>query len=107
PVSAVRLGHRVRIGFGRAVREGIFHRSLQLSAREVNHFGPSSLITRVTNDVQQVQLLVVMSCTLMLAAPVTIVGGIIMALHQNVGLSWLLGASMPLLMLSFGVLISR
>ena len=54
-----------------------------------------------------VQLLVVMSCTFLLAAPVTIVGGVIMALHQNVGLSWLLGASMPLLILSFGLLITR
>jgi ATP-binding cassette subfamily B protein len=106
-VSAVYLGSKVAMGFGRDVREGLFHRSLQLSAREVNHFGPSSLITRVTNDVQQVQLLVVMSCTFLLAAPITIVGGVIMALHQNVGLSWLLGASMPLLMLSFGLLISR
>jgi len=106
-VSAIYLGSRVAMSFGRDVREGVFHRSLQLSAREVNHFGPSSLITRVTNDVQQVQLLVVMSCTFLLAAPVTIVGGIIMALRQNAGLSWLLGASMPLLMLSFGLLISR
>lgn len=106
-VAAVRLGARVAMGFGRDVRSALFHRSLQFSVREVNHFAPSSLITRVTNDVQQVQMLVVMGCTMLLAAPVTIVGGVIMALHQNAGLSWLLGASMPLLLLSFGILISR
>jgi ATP-binding cassette, subfamily B, multidrug efflux pump len=106
-VAATYYGSSVAMGFGRDVRSALFHRSLSFSAREVNHFGPSSLITRVTNDVQQVQMLVVMGCTMLLAAPVTIVGGVIMALHQNAGLSWLLGASMPLLLLSFGILISR
>jgi ATP-binding cassette subfamily B protein len=73
----------------------------------VNHFGPASLITRVTNDVQQVQMLVVIGCNMLLAAPVTIVGGVILALHQNAGMAWLLGASMPLLLLVFGLLMSR
>ena len=106
-VSAVYIGSRVAMGFGRDVRDALFHRSLQLSAREVNQIGAPSLITRVTNDVQQVQLLVVMSCTMVLAAPVTIVGGVIMALRQDAGLSWLLGWSMPALAICLGIIIGR
>jgi ATP-binding cassette subfamily B protein len=106
-VAAFYLGARVATGFGRDVRANLFHRSLEFSSREVNHFGPASLITRVTNDVQQVQMLVVMGCNMLLAAPVTIVGGVIMALYQNAGMAWLLGASMPLLLIAFGLLISR
>jgi ATP-binding cassette subfamily B protein len=106
-VAAFYYGARVATGFGRDVRENLFRRSLEFSAREVNHFGPASLITRVTNDVQQVQMLVVMGCNMLLAAPVTIVGGVIMALHQNAGMAWLLGASMPLMLIAFGILISR
>ncbi len=104
-IAAVYLGSRVAMGFGRDVRNALFHRSVQLSSREVNHLGAPSLITRVTNDVQQVQLLVVMSCTMVLAAPVTIIGGIIMALRQDAGLSWLLGLSMPVLAVALGTII--
>lgn len=106
-VCAVYLGSRIAMGFARDVRSNLFHRSLEFSAREVGDLGAASLITRVTNDVQQVQLLVVMSCTMLLAAPITIVGGTFMALHQNAGLSWLLGANMPLMVICFGILISR
>jgi ATP-binding cassette subfamily B multidrug efflux pump len=104
-ICAVYLGSRVAMGFGRDVRDALFHRSIQLSAREVNHLGAPSLITRVTNDVQQVQLLVVMSCTMVLAAPVTVVGGVILALNQDAGLSWLLGLSMPILAIALGIII--
>ena len=106
-VAAVYLGSRIAMGFSRDVRDALFHRSLELSSREVGHLGAASLITRVTNDVQQVQMLVVMACTMMLAAPITIVGGIFMALRQDAGLSWLLGANMPLMVICFGFLISR
>jgi len=106
-VAAVYLGSRVAMGFGRDVRSALFHRSVQLSAREVNQLGAPSLITRVTNDVQQVQLLVVMSCTMVLAAPVTIVGGVIMALRQDAGMAWLLAVSMPALAICLGVIIGR
>jgi ATP-binding cassette subfamily B protein len=106
-VSAIYLGSRVAMGFARDVRHDLFHRSLEFSAREVNNLGAASLITRVTNDVQQVQMLVVMGCTMLLAAPITIIGGIFMALHQNAGLSWLLGANMPLMVICFAILISR
>ncbi len=106
-VAAVYLGSRIAMGFSRDVRKAVFHRSLELSAREVGELGAASLITRVTNDVQQVQMLVVMACTMMLAAPITIIGGIFMALRQDAGLSWLLGANMPLMVICFGFLISR
>src|SRR5581483_1737668 len=106
-VAAIFLGSRVAMGFARDVRHDLFHRSLEFSAREVNQLGAASLITRVTNDVQQVQMLVVMACTMLLAAPITIIGGIFMALHQNAGLSWLLGANMPLMVICFALLISQ
>jgi ATP-binding cassette subfamily B protein len=105
-IAAVYLGSRIAMGFSRDVRSALFHRSLEFSAREVGDLGAASLITRVTNDVQQVQMLVVMSCTMLLAAPITIIGGIFMALHQDAGLSWLLGANMPLMVICFGILIS-
>jgi len=106
-VIAVYVGARVAMGFGRDVRSELFHRSIALSAREVNEISAPSLITRVTNDVQQVQLLVVMSCTMVLAAPVTIVGGVFLALRQEAGLSWLLGVSMTALAVSLGIIIGR
>ena len=95
---AVYVGSRVAMGFGRDVRDGLFHRVTAFSAQEVNTFGPPSLITRITNDVQQVQMLVVMTCTLALAAPITIVGGVVMAVRQDAGLAWLLAVSMPVLL---------
>jgi ATP-binding cassette subfamily B multidrug efflux pump len=96
-VVAVYFGARTAMSFGRDVRGALFSRVSSFSAREVAHFGAPSLITRTTNDVQQVQMLVVMTCTMMIAAPIMAVGGIIMALRQDLGLSWLLGVSVPLL----------
>lgn len=106
-ITAVYLGAKVAMGFGRDVRNALFARSVRFSAREVNQLTAPSLITRLTNDVQQVQMLVVMCCTMVLAAPVTVVGGVILALHQNVRMSWLLGASAPILGICLGLLISR
>ena len=85
----------------------MFHRVGTFSAREVNRFGAPSLITRTTNDVQQVQMLVLLTCTLMVSAPIMCVGGIIMALQQDVGLSWLILVSVPILVAAIGVIISR
>ena len=73
-IGAVYLGARVAMGFGRDVRGSLFHTVTAFSAREVGSFGAPSLITRITNDVQQVQMLVVMAATMALAAPITIVG---------------------------------
>ena len=106
-VAAVYCGARMAMALGRDVRSELFHRVTDFSAREVNLFGAPSLITRITNDVQQVQMLVVMTCTLAVAAPITVIGGIVMALRQDVGLSWLLLVSLPALALSVGLVIRR
>ncbi|HEV8628560.1 MAG TPA: ABC transporter ATP-binding protein [Acidimicrobiia bacterium] len=104
---AVYYGSRVAMGFGRDVRDALFHRVTGFSSREMNRFGAPSLITRITNDVQQVQTMVVMAANLALAAPVTVVGGIILAVHQDGGLAWLLAFSMPILILAMTAVVSR
>jgi ATP-binding cassette subfamily B multidrug efflux pump len=106
-VVAVYFGARTAMSFGRDVRGALFHKVSGFSAREVAHFGPPSLITRTTNDVQQVQMLVVMSATMMVAAPIMAVGGVIMALREDLGLSWLLGVSVPVLAVLIGVIVRR
>ena len=106
-IGAVWFGARVAMAFGRDVRSGIFHRVGAFSAREVATFGAPSLITRTTNDVQQVQLLVVMFCTMFVAAPIMCVAGVIMALQEDVGLSWLLLVCVPALAISIGLIVSR
>jgi ATP-binding cassette subfamily B protein len=106
-ITAVYYGSRTAMGFGRDVRSALFHRVTDFSAREVNTFGAPSLINRITNDVQQVQLLVAMTCTLALAAPITAIGGVIMALRQDAGLAWLLAISVPVLLISVLSVMSR
>src|SRR6202521_3733165 len=106
-IAAVYFGARSAMGFGRDVRSAIFHRVGTFSAREVNQFGAPSLITRNTNDVQQVQMLVLMTCTLMIAAPIMCVGGIIMALRQDVGLSWLMVVCIPVLVVAIALIVVR
>jgi len=106
-VIAVRLGARMAMAFGRDVRSGIFHQVGKFSAREVATFGAPSLITRTTNDVQQVQLLVVMMATMFVAAPIMCVAGVIMALQEDVGLSWLLLVCVPALVICIGLIVSR
>ena len=106
-IAAVYFGARAAMAFGRDLRSAIFHRVGTFSARELNHFGAPSLITRNTNDVQQVQMLVVLTCTMMVAAPIMCVGGIIMALRQDVGLSWLMVVSIPVLVLAIGLIVTR
>jgi ATP-binding cassette subfamily B protein len=105
--AAVYYGSRASMGFGRDVRSAIFHRVTSFSAREVARFGAPSLITRITNDVQQVQVLVLMTCTLLVAAPVMAVGGVVMALREDTGLSWILVVSVPILALCLSLVISR
>ncbi|WP_459647652.1 ABC transporter ATP-binding protein [Kitasatospora sp. Ki12] len=96
-IGAVLIGARVAMAFGRDLRAAVFDRVQSFSAREVGQFGAPSLITRTTNDVQQIQMLALMSFTLMVAAPIMCVGGIIMALNQDVPLSGLLLAVVPAL----------
>lgn len=106
-IGAVYLGARTAMGLGRDVRSSVFHRVGEFSSREVSHFGAPSLITRTTNDVQQVQMLVMMSCTLMVTAPIMCVGGIIMALQEDFGLSWLLLICVPVLLLAISQIVVR
>ncbi|MFE7124304.1 ABC transporter ATP-binding protein [Streptomyces sp. NPDC057617] len=106
-IGAVYYGARTAAALGRDVRAAIFGRVQSFSAREVGHFGAPSLITRTTNDVQQVQMLVLMSFTLMVSAPIMCVGGIIMALGQDVPLSVVLLAVVPLLGVSVGLIVKR
>jgi ATP-binding cassette, subfamily B, multidrug efflux pump len=84
---------------GRDLRAAVFGKVQRFSAREINQFGTASLITRNTNDVQQIQLLLQIALTILILAPITAVGGVIMALRENVTLSWLLVVVIPLLAL--------
>jgi ATP-binding cassette subfamily B protein len=106
-VVAVYFGARTAMSFGRDVRGALFGTVARFSAREVAQFGAPSLITRTTNDVQQVQMLVVMSATMMVTAPIMAVGGVIMALREDVGLSWLLVVSVPVLAVLIALIVTR
>ncbi|HEV7722322.1 MAG TPA: ABC transporter ATP-binding protein [Iamia sp.] len=106
-VAAIRVGARVATAFGRDVRASIFHSVTGFSAREVGEFGAPSLITRITNDVQQVQMLVVMSLTILAAAPITLVVGSILAIREDGPLSLLLLVAIPALVLGVGMVIWR
>ncbi|MCI4064235.1 ABC transporter ATP-binding protein/permease [Micromonospora sp. R77] len=106
-IAAVYLGARTAMGFGRDVRAAIFGHVNRFSAREVNRFGAPSLITRNTNDVQQVQMLVLLSCTMLVSAPIMSVGGVVMALRTDLGLSWLMLVSVPVLAIALGLVIRR
>ena len=106
-IGAVWFGARTAMSFGRDVRGAIFHRVGTFSQREVQHFGAPSLITRETNDVQQVQMLVLLSCTLMVMAPIMMVGGIFMAIRQDLHLSWVIAVTVPVLAIALSFIISR
>ena len=106
-IGAVYFGARTAMSFGRDVRKSVFDQVQSFSAREVGQFGAPSLITRTTNDVQQVQMLALMSFTLMVSAPIMCVGGIIMALFQDVPLSSLLLAVVPVLGVSVSLIVRR
>jgi ATP-binding cassette subfamily B multidrug efflux pump len=106
-VIGVYYGAGVAMSFGRDVRAALFRRVEGFSLREVNRFGAPSLITRNTNDVQQLQMFVVMALTMMVSAPITMVGGIIMALREDVRLSGLLLVVVPLMAVVIGSLIWR
>ena len=104
---AVYFGARVAMGFGRDLRASLFHRVTSFSTREVGDFGAPSLITRITNDVQQVQLLVVMTATMAISAPITIVVGVVMAYRTDTGLSVVLAVVIPLAVVVLGVIIAN
>ncbi|MER5882379.1 ABC transporter ATP-binding protein [Streptomyces sp. NPDC001941] len=106
-IGAVYFGARTAAALGRDVRAAVFGQVQSFSAREVGHFGAPSLITRTTNDVQQVQMLVLMAFTLMVSAPIMCVGGVVMALGQDVPLSAVLLAVVPVLGIAVSLIVKK
>lgn len=104
-IISVYWGARTAMAFGRDLRHEVFHKVQSFSLAELNTFGAPSLITRTTNDVQQMQMLVVMSLNVMVMAPFMAIGGIIMAVRQDAPLSLLIAVVIPLLALILGFLL--
>jgi len=106
-IIAVYFGAKAAMALGRDLRGAVFTRVGEFSEQEVSRFGAPSLITRSTNDVQQVQMLVLTTCTLLVSAPILCIGGIIMAMRQDLELSWLIAVSVPVLLVAVGLIIVR
>ncbi|MET0954815.1 MAG: ABC transporter ATP-binding protein [Cryobacterium sp.] len=106
-IIAVYFGAKVAMAVGRDLRGAVFTRVGEFSEQEVSKFGAPSLITRSTNDVQQVQMLVLTTCTLLVSAPILCIGGVIMAMRQDLELSWLIAVSVPVLLVAVGLIIVR
>ncbi|WP_296197891.1 ABC transporter ATP-binding protein [uncultured Microbacterium sp.] len=106
-IAAVYFGSRLAMGMGRSLRSDVFGRVVSFSQREVARFGAASLITRSTNDVQQVQMLVQMGATMMVAAPMLAIGGVIFAVQQDPRLSWLMVVSVPILLIIVALIVVR
>ncbi|GLI28335.1 multidrug ABC transporter ATP-binding protein [Agromyces rhizosphaerae] len=106
-IIAVYFAAKLSMGLGRDVRTAVFARVGAFSEQEVSHFGAPSLITRSTNDVQQVQMLVLMACTLLVSAPILAIGGVIMAMGQDLQLSWIMAVAVPVLLIAIGAIIVR
>ena len=104
-VAAVYCAARAAMGTGRDLRRAVHRQVGSFGSREVNGFGAPTLITRGTNDVQQIQMLVLMGLNFMVAAPIMCAGGIVMALREDAGLSWLVWVSVPVLGIAVGVLV--
>ncbi|HLS45769.1 MAG TPA: ABC transporter permease, partial [Ornithinicoccus sp.] len=106
-IAATYLASRTSASVGRDVRGSVFDRVASFSAQEVGRFGAPTLISRSTNDVTQVQTVTFMGLTLMVGVPIMMVGGVVMALREDVGLSWLMAVAVPLLALVVGLIIRR
>lgn len=106
-IIAVYWSSKTAMAFGRDVRHKLFHKVESFSLAEMNSFGAPSLITRTTNDVQQVQMVVVMGLNVMVAAPIMAVGGVIMALRQDVPLSGLIAVIIPLMAVIIGLVMRK
>ncbi|MFT3969564.1 MAG: ABC transporter ATP-binding protein [Micropruina sp.] len=106
-IGAVWFGARSAMAFGRDLRAAIFDRTLSFSAREVAEFGAPSLITRTTNDVQQIQQLVMMTAFMIVAAPIMMVGGVIMALREDPGLTWTIAVAVVIMGVLIGAIVSQ
>ncbi|MGV0626943.1 ABC transporter ATP-binding protein [Mycolicibacter minnesotensis] len=106
-VAAVYFGARTGTGFGRDLRRAVFGQVILFSERETTRFGTPTLLTRTTNDVRQIQLVVQLGTSVLVAAPIMCVGGVLMAVHQDAGLAWLLAVSVPMLALANFVIVAR
>ena len=106
-IIATYFAARAAMAAGRDIRRDLFERVSGFSERELSQFGAGSLITRNTNDVQQVQMLAMMGATMLVSAPLLAIGGIVMALQQDVGLSWLIGVAVPVLLVLVALIIAR
>lgn len=106
-IGAVWCGSRTAMGVGRDLRSEVFRKVTTFSAEDMNKFGTPTLITRGTNDVQQVQMVYMMMLNFMVTAPIMSIGGIIMAIREDAGLSWLVWVSVAVLLGTISVLIAR
>ncbi|MGG5171779.1 ABC transporter ATP-binding protein [Pseudarthrobacter sp. J1738] len=106
-IAGVYFGSRTAMAVGRDLRRGVFRKVTSFSAKDVSVFGAPTLITRGTNDVQQVQMLVLMGLNFMVSTPIMCIGGIIMALREDLSLSWLVWVSVPVLVAVVGYLVVR
>lgn len=106
-VAAIYLAGMTAMGLGRDIRDTVFNRTIEFSSREVNKFGAPSLITRTTNDVQQVQMLVFFVLAIIIGAPITMIVGVVMALRADVGLSWIIVVAVVLLGGVIGALMTK
>lgn len=106
-IAGVYYGSKAAMAMGRDLRRGVFRKVTSFSAKDVNTFGAPTLITRGTNDVQQVQMVVLMGLNFMVATPIMCIGGIIMALREDISLSWLVWVSVPVLIVVVGYLVVR
>ena len=106
-IGATRIGAHSSASLGRDVRSSVFHRVGQFSAQELSRFGAPTLISRSTNDVTQVQTATYMFLAIMVSAPIMMVGGIFMALREDLGLAWLVAVAVPALGVAIGLIISR
>ncbi len=106
-IGATRIGAQTSASLGREVRSSVFRRVGQFSAQELSRFGAPTLISRSTNDVTQVQTVTYMFLAIMVSAPIMMVGGIFMALREDLGLAWLVAVAVPALGVAIGLIISR
>lgn len=106
-IGALYFGSRTAMAVGRDLRAGLFDRVARFSSQEVNHFGAPSLLTRTTNDIQQIQMLLSMGFAMLVMAPMMAIGGIVMALREDTGLAWLLLVAIPVLALVVLLIVSR
>ena len=106
-VAAVYFGAKTSMSIGRDIRQAVFEKVSTFSAQDVNKFGAATLITRGTNDVQQIQMLTLMALNFMINAPIMSVGGVIMAIREDPGLSWLVWVSVPVVLIVVGLLVIK